>query len=54
MAKKSACPNATTLRGIHEVVYEAWDRKSGVGRELFDVYENQLRKAVREARTTGS
>lgn len=33
-------PDATTLRGIHMIVYQAWTQREPVGRGVFNVYES--------------
>ncbi len=43
----SAFPQLTTLRGIHMVIFQAWDERPRIGREIFNVYEsNQYREHV--------
>ena len=39
--------NNTTTRGIHMVVYQSWNERSAMGREIFNVYDsNQYREHV--------
>jgi hypothetical protein len=44
IARTSAFPNSTTLRGIHMVAFHHWTQRDPVGRGLFNVYESDQSK----------
>lgn len=47
VARTSAFPNDTTLRGIHMTCYQAWTERQPVGRQVFNVFDStQYREHV--------
>ena len=40
VARTSNFPNATTTRGIHMIVYQAWTQREPVGRKFFRVFQS--------------
>lgn len=51
----SGYSNLTTLRGIHMVVFNAWEQRPRVGRQVFNSYEsNQLREHTQTAGGVGT
>ena len=47
VARTSAFPNSTTLRGIHHVIFQSWSQRESVGDKIFrEMNSSQVREHV--------